>query len=360
MVPSKVDRTISLILAAICLICCAHLLLGLAWTSESGSRGGPGLRPRRASVVQVRGRNYHVHLGEPVDLQHRKLLDVRLRNNQLAKPHFISRRRILSDGTAASSDYLGRDHEDLFPNVTCNTCSLVGYSGHLLGKQQGSTIDSSDCVIRLGRAPSIGYDADVGKKSTFRVLDATTLYDLLKKPSRLIDGPLASKHIVVFGTPAAHLRGDTPNSNAGLAVRLGRLRGHVSVFYLKRRAEHDAADALATAAAKLGYKLSGTQPSALWYAIKISSDVGCGSLKVYGVPDPRFCKRSKEETSRSRFWDFSSADQCTDGLDAGFVQNPVEVDSSHLSLSDRKALRGWLTEHSAHFFAPPWPRGKKQ
>lgn len=351
-----------LVLTTVCLLCGVHLLLGLAWTSESGPRSGPGLRPRHASPVQIRGRTYHVHYGQPVDLKHRQELDARIRNNQLAKPHLVARRRILSEGAAATgitSDYLGRDHEDATPNVTCNTCSLVGYSGHLLGSGLGTTIDSSDCVIRLGRAPSVGYDADVGQKSTFRILDATTFYELLKKPSRFTGGPLASRNIVVFGTPSAQFRRDSANSNAGISARLRRLPSDTAVFSLKRRSEHDAAEALADAAGKLGYQLSGTQPSALWYAVKLSADVGCGSLSIFGVPDPRFCKRSKNESSRSRYWDFSSPDQCVDGLDAGLEHSALAPDVSQLSVSDRKALRGWSTSRSAVFSSPPWPRGKK-
>lgn len=52
----------------------------------------------------------------------------------------------------------------------CDTCSLVTSSGQLLGKSAGKDIDSAECVIRMNDAPIRGFEKDVGRRTTVRVV----------------------------------------------------------------------------------------------------------------------------------------------------------------------------------------------
>ncbi|XP_038657698.1 type 2 lactosamine alpha-2,3-sialyltransferase-like isoform X3 [Scyliorhinus canicula] len=53
-------------------------------------------------------------------------------------------------------------------NITCLNCVVVGNGGVLRNKTLGKKIDSYDVVIRLNSGPVIGYEDDVGNKTTFR------------------------------------------------------------------------------------------------------------------------------------------------------------------------------------------------
>lgn len=64
--------------------------------------------------------------------------------------------------------------------LKCNTCALVSSSGMLLGSNAGSQIDSADCVFRLNSAPTLGYERDVGIKTTVRVVSVTGLKSLIR------------------------------------------------------------------------------------------------------------------------------------------------------------------------------------
>ena len=59
------------------------------------------------------------------------------------------------------------------------TCAVVGSSGWMNGSALGPLIDSHDVVIRINRAPARGsaYEADVGRRTTIRVLDPVSKYD---------------------------------------------------------------------------------------------------------------------------------------------------------------------------------------
>ena len=49
---------------------------------------------------------------------------------------------------------------------------IVGSSPDLLGKNLGRTIDSFDDVVRFNRAPTAGFETDVGAKITLRVVNS--------------------------------------------------------------------------------------------------------------------------------------------------------------------------------------------
>ncbi|KAH7944206.1 hypothetical protein HPB52_017185 [Rhipicephalus sanguineus] len=307
-----------------CLLCTLQMLAAFVGHADdlegAHSQRAHRLRPRHVGgEPDVRGRTYQRHMAEPLDARHRELHSERLRLNRLVRPHLVARRQIFS---------------------------------HLLNSGLGDKVDASDCVIRLGRSPGRGYDADVGSKTTFRLMHADTLLELLKGPQRekrLSNGPLASDHVLVFGTP----KKATP---ASLRTRL-ESNGGPHLLSLRRSAEHAAAKSLAQHASILGYQLSGAEPSTLWHAIKLVETIGCQSLKVFGVPEPKICKRQRNEPSRSRFWEYASPPQCTDGVDVGHNEDPLKPDAGQLSLVDRRALAGWLQSTQKldiRFLSPSW------
>ncbi|XP_028938307.1 type 2 lactosamine alpha-2,3-sialyltransferase isoform X1 [Ornithorhynchus anatinus] len=61
---------------------------------------------------------------------------------------------------------------DLFDesdNVPCKRCVVVGNGGVLKNKTLGEKIDSYDVIIRMNNGPVLGYEDDVGRKTTFRL-----------------------------------------------------------------------------------------------------------------------------------------------------------------------------------------------
>ncbi|KAH9365210.1 hypothetical protein HPB48_023129 [Haemaphysalis longicornis] len=288
-----------------CLLCTLQMLAGFASFDQStGESEGASLVPRvrrlRPRHVggdrEVRGRTYQRHGAEPVDAQHRELHQERLRLNRLVRPHLVARRQIFS---------------------------------HLLGSGLGGSVDASDCVIRLGRSPGQGYDQDVGSKTTFRLLHADTV-----------------RH--------------SEESYAGLATYTAGeqlVNGGPRLLNLRRSAEHAAAKSLAQHASTLGYDLSGAEPSTLWHAVRLTESIGCDSVDVFGVPEPKLCKKQQNEASHSLFWEYASRPQCVGGVDAGHNEDPLRPDPNQLSLLDRRALAGWIRgagSRHVRFWAPSW------
>ncbi|KAM6386686.1 type 2 lactosamine alpha-2,3-sialyltransferase isoform 5-T9 [Alca torda] len=54
-------------------------------------------------------------------------------------------------------------------STACRRCVVVGNGGVLRNKTLGGKIDSYDVIIRMNNGPVIGYEEDVGRRTTFRL-----------------------------------------------------------------------------------------------------------------------------------------------------------------------------------------------
>jgi len=62
--------------------------------------------------------------------------------------------------------------EDPLGNIIFKSCAVVGSSGILLMYDQGALIDAHDAVIRFNSAPTKGFEAKVGSRSTLRITNS--------------------------------------------------------------------------------------------------------------------------------------------------------------------------------------------
>ncbi|CAG9835211.1 unnamed protein product [Diabrotica balteata] len=60
----------------------------------------------------------------------------------------------------------------LFENKRFNSCAIVASAGSLKDSNLGSLIDAHDLVLRFNNAPTKGFEADVGNKTTIRLLNS--------------------------------------------------------------------------------------------------------------------------------------------------------------------------------------------
>ncbi|XP_053093179.1 CMP-N-acetylneuraminate-beta-galactosamide-alpha-2,3-sialyltransferase 1 isoform X1 [Pangasianodon hypophthalmus] len=60
----------------------------------------------------------------------------------------------------------------------CRTCAVVGNSANLIRSHYGAIIDNHDFVFRMNRAPTKGYERDVGDKTTHRAIYPESAVDL--------------------------------------------------------------------------------------------------------------------------------------------------------------------------------------
>lgn len=71
-------------------------------------------------------------------------------------------------------------------SVSCRRCAVVGNSGNLRESQYGPQIDSHDFVLRMNKAPTEGFEADVGSKTTHHLLYPESFRELAENVSMIL------------------------------------------------------------------------------------------------------------------------------------------------------------------------------
>ncbi|XP_076309204.1 alpha-N-acetylgalactosaminide alpha-2,6-sialyltransferase 6-like [Tachypleus tridentatus] len=330
-----------------------HIILGLYTIIQPERR--LRVKPRQVAVIEARGRTYHRHVGQVVDMKLRNEYVKRRQVVESFHPHLMARREIFGYHghqypNSKHMGYRGISGEPEIVSSTCQNCVLIGTSETVIGSNRGARIDEADCVFRLGLSPVTSFTHDVGSKTTFRILDAKNFQEIMKKPQKFVHGALASRHVFVF---------DLPNeaemfSFSRSVKKLTKQHPPILFYRIDRHGEQRSLVSMREAAAQAGYRLPGARPSTLWFTIQVMMDAGCSNSTIYGVPDPKFCKRTTDSYFRSRYWDVYSPTLCNNGNDAGSTTRGT--DPSLPSLADRRALLGWMKSRNFTAFDPPWPQ----
>lgn len=79
-------------------------------------------------------------------------------------------------------------------------------SGQMLGQATGALIDRSPCIWRMNNAPTRGFERDVGRRTTLRVVSHTSVPLLLQRPQHFF-GQNNDTVYVVWG-PLRNMRSD--------------------------------------------------------------------------------------------------------------------------------------------------------
>ncbi|XP_074058626.1 CMP-N-acetylneuraminate-beta-galactosamide-alpha-2,3-sialyltransferase 1 [Macrotis lagotis] len=70
--------------------------------------------------------------------------------------------------------------------LICRRCAVVGNSGNLKQSHYGRDIDNHDFVLRMNRAPTAGFEADVGRKTTHHLVYPESFRDLAENVSMIL------------------------------------------------------------------------------------------------------------------------------------------------------------------------------
>ncbi|XP_075763298.1 type 2 lactosamine alpha-2,3-sialyltransferase isoform X3 [Pelodiscus sinensis] len=88
-------------------------------------------------------------------------------SDKIELPYGMKRTEIYFHRSLSRVPNCGLFNED--EGMSCRRCVVVGNGGVLRNKTLGEKIDSYDVVIRMNDGPIIGYEEDVGRRTTFRL-----------------------------------------------------------------------------------------------------------------------------------------------------------------------------------------------
>ncbi|KAA8586262.1 hypothetical protein FQN60_007831, partial [Etheostoma spectabile] len=71
----------------------------------------------------------------------------------------------------------------------CRTCAVVGNSGNLRRARYGPLIDFHDIIIRMNEGQTKGFEADVGTRTTHRIMYPESSVESIENTTHLVLAP---------------------------------------------------------------------------------------------------------------------------------------------------------------------------
>ncbi|KAF5893839.1 NeuAc-alpha-2,3-Gal-beta-1,3-GalNAc-alpha-2,6-sialyltransferase like, partial [Clarias magur] len=182
----------------------------------------------------------------------------------------------ISAGSRSSSHYLV---------LHCASCAVVSSSGQMLGSRCAHEIERHDCVIRMNAAPTHGFEADVGNKTTVRVVSHTSVRRLVQHEAFFFKQE-ANTRYVIWG-PERNMRQDGKGRVFNVLVKLAWKYPGTHVYAVSREKMKKCDRIFQDETGKNRMK-SGAFLSTGFFTMIFALDV-CDSINVYGMIDGSYC-----------------------------------------------------------------------
>ncbi|XP_030625336.1 alpha-N-acetyl-neuraminyl-2,3-beta-galactosyl-1,3-N-acetyl-galactosaminide alpha-2,6-sialyltransferase [Chanos chanos] len=230
-------------------------------------------------------------------------------------------------------------------HLHCTRCAVVSSSGQMLGSGRGSEIDRQECVIRMNVAPTRGFEADVGNRSTVRVVSHTSVPHLLKKEEYFF-GHDADTLYVVWG-PERNMRQDGKGRVFNALVKLAMKYPRVRIYVVTHEKIQYCDSVFQNETGKNRMK-SGAFLSTGFFTMILALDV-CDSILVYGMIDGSYCSNSNRTSVPYHYYESSRLDEC---MMYGVHERAKR--GGHRFITEKSIYRRWASQGRLQFAYPNW------
>ncbi|XP_016066504.1 PREDICTED: alpha-N-acetylgalactosaminide alpha-2,6-sialyltransferase 6 isoform X2 [Miniopterus natalensis] len=229
----------------------------------------------------------------------------------------------------------------------CHQCVIVTSSSHLLGTKLGPQIERAECTIRMNDAPTTGYSADVGNKTTFRVVAHSSVYRVLMRPQEFLNR--TPETVFIFWGPPDKMQKPWGSlvgtiQKAGLAfpnleayaVSPGRMRQFDDLFRGETGKDREK---------------SHSWLSTGWFTMVIAVEL-CDQVHVYGMVPPDYCRRQRSRLQNMpyHYYEPRGPDECVT-----YIQNEhSHRGNHHRFITEKRVFSSWAHLYGITFSHPSW------
>ncbi|KAG7456702.1 hypothetical protein MATL_G00238680 [Megalops atlanticus] len=229
--------------------------------------------------------------------------------------------------------------------LNCDVCSVVSSSGQMLGQQAGPEIDQTSCVWRMNNAPTKGFERDVGRRTTLRVVSHTSVPLLLQRQQYFFGQ--ANDTVYVIWGPLRNMRKD------GKGMVYNMLRQAVDSYpqariYVTTEERMNYCDRVFKEETGKDRIQSGSYLSTGWFTLILAMDM-CKEIRVYGMINDTYCRTEGYRKVPYHYYEAGSRDEC-----AEYLLHESAPYGGHRFITEKAVFAKWAKTHAIKFFHPAW------
>ncbi|XP_017348641.1 alpha-N-acetylgalactosaminide alpha-2,6-sialyltransferase 6 isoform X3 [Ictalurus punctatus] len=229
----------------------------------------------------------------------------------------------------------------------CGQCAMVTSSSHLLGTGAGAEIDRAECVIRMNDAPTSGFEADVGNKTTLRVVAHSSVIRFFRKPQEFLN--CSDCPSVIFWGPPTKIG---PSANGALYKLIHRVAATCTnlTTFVVTPSKMRKFDTLFHKETGRDRQKSQSWLSTGWFTMVIAIEI-CDKIKVYGMVPPSYCGRHPQPKRMPyHYYKPRGPDECVT-----YLQNERgRRGNHHRFITEKQVFARWAKLYNISFVHPTW------
>lgn len=229
----------------------------------------------------------------------------------------------------------------------CSQCALVTSSSHVLGTRAGSEINHAECVIRMNDAPTSGFEADVGNKTSLRVVAHSSVIRLVRKPQEFLNCSACPS--VIFWGPPTKIGREANGALYKLIHRVAATYTNLTTFTVTSSTMRKF-DTLFQKETGRDRQKSQSWLSTGWFTMVIAIEI-CDEIKVYGMVPPNYCGRQPQPKRMPyHYYKPRGTDECVT-----YLQNERgRRGNHHRFITEKQVFAHWAKLYNISFVYPTW------
>lgn len=227
----------------------------------------------------------------------------------------------------------------------CRSCAVVSSSGQMLGSDLGAEIDRAECVLRMNQAPTVGFEADVGRRSTLRVVSHTSVPLLLRNYSHYFQQ--ARDTVYVVWGPDRHMDRALGGRTYRMLLKLTQMYPGLQVYTFTERMMAYCDQVFQDETGK-NRKQSGSFLSTGWFTMILALEL-CEEIVVYGMVSDNYCREGSRRSVPYHYFEKGRLDECQ-----MYLAHERAPRSAHRFLTEKAVFSRWAKQRRILFAHPSW------
>lgn len=228
----------------------------------------------------------------------------------------------------------------------CRRCAVVSSSGQMLGSRSGNEIDEKECVLRMNQAPTQGYEEDVGRRSTVRVVSHTSIPLILRNQSYFFRQ--SRDTIYVIWGPSKLMGRDKVGFAYRTLLKMKEMYPSIHLYTLteKMMAHCDELFQLETGKDRMK---SGSFLSTGWFTMVLAMEL-CEQIFVYGMVSENYCRDKSQPPVPYHYFEKGRLDECR-----MYLAHEKAPRGGHRFITEKAVFSRWAKKRKIVFTHPSWP-----